>query len=118
MLFVAGCGGEGVYPVTGKVVYSDGQPVQGGSITFNNTAAKQSASGDIAQDGTFSLNFGQDKGAPAGDYVVTVTGNSDTYGAPPSVANIYGDPTATPLKQTIVAGKNENVEIKVERPRR
>lgn len=112
---VAGCGGAGLQPVKGKVVYGDGSPVAGGSITFNNSEKQISASGDIAQDGTFTLRFGDQTGAPPGDYKVVVTGNSDTYGAPPTVAAIYGDPLQTPLTQTIAPGQTE-VEIKVERP--
>ncbi len=112
---VVGCGGSDLQPVKGKVVYGDGTPVAGGSVTFNNTEKQISASGDIADDGTFTLRFGDQKGAPPGVYRVVVTGNSDTYGAPPSVANIYGDPLQTPLTQTIAPGQTE-VEIKVERP--
>jgi hypothetical protein len=112
---VVGCGGGDLQPVKGKVVYGDGTPVPGGSITFNNSEKQLSASGDIAQDGTFSLRFGDYNGAPPGVYKVVVTGSSDTYGAPPSVAPIYGDPQQTPLTQTISAGQGE-IEIKVERP--
>ena len=112
---VVGCGGADLQPVKGKVVYSDGTPVAGGSITFNNSDKQVSASGDIAQDGTFTLRFGDHKGAPPGVYKVVVIGNSDTYGAPPSVAAVYGDPLQTPLTQTISAGQGD-LEIKVERP--
>lgn len=114
---LVGCGGgESLQPVTGKVVYADGSPVTAGAVTFNHVEKQVAATGLIAQDGTFTLNFGDSEGAPAGEYQVVVTGDTETYGAPPTVANIYSDPSQTPLKQTIVEGDN-NLEIKVERPR-
>ena len=113
---LVGCGsGEKLHTVQGKVVYSDGQPVTGGAITFNNAAKQLSATSEIAEDGSFDLEFGDSRGAPAGDYQVTVTGKSD-YGEPPTVADVYGDPTRSPLTQTIVEGTND-LEIKVERPK-
>lgn len=113
-----GCNAQSdLRPVKGKVVYADGSPVPGGSITFNNREKQVSASGSIGQDGTFTLNFGDVQGAPPGQYQVVVTGSSDVYGAPPTVANVYGDPLQTPLTQTIADGPNENLEIKVERPK-
>ena len=112
--FVGCGGGESLQPVTGKVVYTDGTPVPVGTITFNNAEKQVAASSPIASDGTFALTTGESKGAPAGEYKVVVTGDTETYGAKPTVANQYGDPSQTPLKQTIVEGNNE-VEIKVER---
>lgn len=112
-----GCGGKSeLQPVKGKVVYNDGQPVAGGSITFNNSEKQLSASGDIASDGTFALKFGDQQGAPAGTYKVVVIGGSDTYGAPPTVAAIYGDPVHTPLTQSIAEGQTD-LTITVERPK-
>lgn len=111
-----GCGGgEKLSAVKGKVVYGDGQPVTSGSITFNNAAKQISATSDIAPDGTFTLQFDDRNGAPTGEYTVVVVGSSAEYGAPPTVAAIYGDPTNTPLRQTISEGPND-LEIKVERP--
>lgn len=116
-LALTGCGNNaGLQPVKGKVAYKDGKPVEGGSITFNNSQKQISASGDIATDGTFTLSFGTNKGAPAGTYSVTVTGNSE-YGQPATVANIYGDPSRTPLKQEIVDGAND-LTIEVDRPKK
>lgn len=114
---IVGCGGgESLQPVTGRVVYADGSPVPAGSVTFNHTEKQIAATGLIGPDGMFSLTFGDSQGAPAGNYRVVVTGDTETYGAPPTVANIYGDPSQTPLTQEIVEGKNE-VEIKVARPK-
>lgn len=115
---LVGCGGESLQTARGKVVYGDGTPVQGGSITFNNAEKRLSATSDIAADGTFALKFGNSSGAPAGEYTVVVTGSSDVYGAPPTVDNIYGDPSKTPLTQTIKPGSNTDLEVKVERPKK
>ena len=114
---LVGCGGgDSLQPVTGKVVYADGAPVPSGTVTFSNAEKQVAATGPIAQDGTFALTFGESEGAPAGDYKVVVTGDTETYNAKPTVANVYSDFSRTPLRQTVVEGTNE-VEIKVERPR-
>jgi hypothetical protein len=113
---LVGCSSGSLEPVSGKVVYPDGTPVPAGTITFNNSEKQVSATGVIAQDGTFTLNFGESEGAPAGEYKVVISGGGDSYDAKPTVASIYGDPINTPLRQTIVDGKNE-LEIKVERPK-
>lgn len=113
-LALTGCGND-LQPVTGKVVYDDGSPVQGGSVTFNSKSKGVNASGDIADDGTFALKFGGNQGAPPGEYKVVVVGKDTGYGNPPTVDNVFGDPANTPLTQEIVAGKND-VTIKVKRP--
>lgn len=114
VLLSSGCSG-GLPPVKGKVVYDDGSPVKGGSVTFNNKAQKVSAVGVIKDDGTFTLSFEGGRGAPAGNYTVVVVGKNDVYGAPPTVDEVYGDPLATPLQQEIVSGRND-VTITVKRP--
>ncbi len=113
-LLSSGCS-NGLPPVRGKVQYEDGTPVKGGTVTFNSPELKTSATGVIADDGTFSLASGDKPGAPAGSYKVVVVGNGDVYGAPPAVDDIYGDPLRTPLKQEVTAGPND-VTITVKRP--
>src|SRR5262249_51784711 len=57
----AGCGGAGIYPVSGKVVYSDGTPVtglKGSRVIFEGTGQdgkNYSAEGEIDGDGGFQL---------------------------------------------------------------
>ncbi len=87
--------------------------MKGGSITFNNSETKTNASGSIAEDRGFSLSFGGKNGAPAGKYNVVVSG-SGAYGEPETVAQIYGDPLKTPLRQTVADGPND-LTITVER---
>ena len=113
MLAVSGC--SDMPPVGGKVQYDDNTPVKGGTITFNNSEKKTSATGVIEDDGTFKLTSGDKPGAPAGNYTVVVVGKNDVYGAPPTVAETYGNPLTTPLKQEITAGAN-NITITVKRP--
>jgi hypothetical protein len=70
-------GGSSLYPASGKVNYQ-GQPAAGAQVTFHPKDAKNELtavrpSGVAKDDGTYTLTTGPDQGAPAGDYVVTVT---------------------------------------------
>src|SRR5438034_10853524 len=72
-----GPGGEKLYQVTGKVLYND-QPAAGAVVAFHPKDAKNELTamrpmGSVQPDGTFSLVTGKDQGAPAGEYIVTVT---------------------------------------------
>jgi hypothetical protein len=83
---LAGCGGGGsaehqVAPVTGRVVH-DGQPVNGGSITFRPINVEgtragvmgKPASAEVGADGTFSLStYGRRDGAVVGQHQVIYT---------------------------------------------
>ncbi len=76
----AGCGGPALprtYPVSGTVVYKNGQPMKGGSVQFETTADPLlRVVGDIGDDGTFRLRTLKDNaradGAPEGEYRVFV----------------------------------------------
>src|SRR5688500_5484453 len=80
-LGLVGCGSK-TYPVNGKLVWPDGSPVTeltGGTVVFEPKARPKAgepatgASGDIKEDGGFSLStFQPDDGAPPGDYYVAV----------------------------------------------
>ena len=55
---IVGCGPSGkfeTYPATGKVVFSDGKPLTGGTVMFKSEDQKVSARGPITEDGTFTL---------------------------------------------------------------
>jgi hypothetical protein len=71
MLLVAGCGQERVptYPVKGRVVFDDGQPVRSGTVELESMEAPLTASGRIQNDGTFVLGtYTPDDGAAAGKH--------------------------------------------------
>jgi hypothetical protein len=81
VLLATGCqGGKALpktYPVSGKVVYSDGTPMTGGLVQFKPKGnAEVTTSGAIAQDGSFTLNSFVDNqkvtGAIEGPHTVTI----------------------------------------------
>jgi hypothetical protein len=68
-------GGGGLNPVRGKVLYKN-QPLQGALVTFHPRGANAITAvppvGLTGEDGTFTVTTGQQEGAPAGAYVVTL----------------------------------------------
>jgi hypothetical protein len=95
LLAAAGCSKEKptlpeTYPVHGKVVFQDGQPVAGGSITFESETDKTvSTVGTIDPDGTFTLRSFKvgvrSPGAIAGPHRVTIVDAAATIRAVPGV---------------------------------
>jgi hypothetical protein len=79
---LTGCGnGEGLVPVSGKVLL-DGQPLtQGNVITL--PPAGRGASGIIQPDGTFQLKTGKDDGAKPGTHKVAVVAYASGPGQGP-----------------------------------
>jgi hypothetical protein len=72
---LTGCGDSNprTYPVRGKLVFADGEPVQTGLVEFRETASGTSARGTVAADGSFTLTtFAPDDGALPGTHQVTV----------------------------------------------
>ena len=74
LLLAAGCG-SGRYPVSGRVTYEDGTPVESGTVIGETTANGKlvGVQGNIEKDGSFS--WGSDRagdGAPPGVYKVLV----------------------------------------------
>jgi hypothetical protein len=66
-----------MYAVKGKVVYKDGQPLEGGKIQFHSVVSSPvTTGGDIKDDGTFTVQSRGDAtslpGAPTGAYNVTI----------------------------------------------
>ena len=63
-----------VYPVKGKVLLANGEPVSGGIITFHpKTNLGAEASGEIGPDGSFQLTtIVKNDGALPGSYTVSV----------------------------------------------
>ncbi|QDU63314.1 hypothetical protein Pan216_41920 [Planctomycetes bacterium Pan216] len=74
LLAVPACGPAGptTWPVTGKVVFPDGEPVAGGIIEFSPRDKGQNARGKIATDGTFTLTTGDRAGAREGPHGIIV----------------------------------------------
>lgn len=68
---IAGCGAT-TWPVTGKVVFPDGEPVRSGVVEFAPAEGGPAARGTIAADGSFALATGGRPGAAAGKYRVVV----------------------------------------------
>ena len=110
------------YTVTGKVVLKNGKPLTGGFITFTSvTNDEQRAYGDIAKDGTFTLDTvaltskarsERLAGAVEGEFRVNIRpGGSvdDGSGGPP----IGGGKPAFTLKKTYKIEAKENNEITV-----
>jgi hypothetical protein len=77
------------YPVTGKVVDANGNPLKGGTVQFDaGKGADLSVLGVIGADGTYTVKTFRDKqeadGAPEGEYQVTVTFLLGGTNAPPA----------------------------------
>jgi hypothetical protein len=121
----SGCGNrKSVYPVQGKIVDARGKSVPGATIIFcpaenvYDNANKPAGLSD--QQGNFTLaTYTQNDGAPAGEYVVTVEWSTGPKNpdkprqAPPDrLGGKFSDPNKSPLRATIIKGKN-TVEIQL-----
>jgi hypothetical protein len=113
-VFLAGCGGNGPYPVSGRVEFDDGQPatdMAGCTLTFTSAQLGKSAVGDVLPDGTFRLTtLKPGDGAFPGKYKVTVQqphpNPERRQYAKPVVDLIYEDEATTPLEATVEAKEN------------
>ena len=65
LLALPGCGGSGVYPAGGKVVFKDGTPLTGGVVLCEpiDEENKVSVRGYIGEDGRFRLGTHRDDDA-------------------------------------------------------
>lgn len=127
--FLAGCGGSGVYPVQGKVVWKDGSPateLAGSFVTFELPEKQTSARGTIQADGTFRLTTNKpDDGALAGEHKVLIVevgrkplGGPDATALAPGVMDSrYSDLATTDLTASVKPGTNQ-IELKIDRARR
>src|SRR5262245_61548018 len=120
-LGLAGCGGAGLYPVDGEVVWKDGQPakeIAGAQITFE-MAGKSSSHGSLKSDGTFTLHTGERAGAPAGDYTVLIIevgrkSIGETGIEPAKIDLRYATPSSSNLRATVKPGTNQ-IKLEVDR---
>jgi hypothetical protein len=121
LILLAGCTDRGLqlWPVAGKVVYQDGQPLPGGTIELENKDnSTLTAVGTIAADGTFRL----EEGAAAGKYRVAIVpvepidpDELDDKKPPPLLSSKYADIYQSGLEVTIEPKANE-LTITVEKP--
>ncbi len=122
-LALAGCGkGDPRVPVTGTVKFSDGSVPKGdmATITFQPTSGgpgAKGASSTIAEDGSFSLRtLKPGDGALPGDYQVTVHVMQGYPRGKSLIADDFTKASATPLKATVDASKENHFDFVVERP--
>jgi hypothetical protein len=114
------CSGNGLPSVQGKVLYKD-QPASGALVTFHPreiTATTALPTGLVREDGTFTLITGEEAGAPAGEYVVTVIWSEPAPRAkgasllePPDTRDrlrgAYANPATSNFKVAIKNGPNQ-----------
>jgi hypothetical protein len=116
-LALAGCGGNGTYPVTGRIVYEDdGSPIrelEGQTIYFDAHGIAKGSRGTLTADGTFTLTTpGVGSGAFPGKYKVSLTQPYPMPDRPPPkgkavVDKIYELPQTTILEEVVEEKTNE-----------
>ena len=112
----AGCDGNQQTPdraiVSGIVTFS-GQPLQGGSITFQSAEQPTGTTVMIQAGGRYSTDR-----APLGKNLVTIETESLQYGNAAAYVKIpakYNDPTKSGLTADVKLGENENVDFTLEK---
>jgi hypothetical protein len=118
-VLLSGCGGSGIYPVEGQVVWKDGAPAKdlAGSLIMFESAEKQTSSrGQIEADGSFHLTTEKENdGAPVGEHTVLIIeigrqamgGPDGTNIAPAKIDTRYMTPQTSDLKATVQPGENK-----------
>jgi hypothetical protein len=121
----SGCG-TGVYPVEGRVVWSDGSPtteLNNSIVLFENAAANTSAQGQIKPDGSFTLTTNTpDDGALPGEHRVAIIevgrkplgGPDASLMAPGAMDARFSDPNTSGLTANVEPGVNK-ITLTVER---
>jgi hypothetical protein len=120
LLGLAGCEANRTYPVAGKVVFTDGEPVTGGLVMFEPLDQPTvCARGHIRADGTFHLStYKTNDGACAGRHRVLVQPpmpNNRQESQSPPIHPRFGSFDTSGLEYTVTPGKN-TFTIEVERP--
>jgi hypothetical protein len=123
LVFASGCG-AGRYPVTGRVTYEDGSPVEAGTVIGEATVNGKvvGVQGNIEKDGMFA--WGADRagdGAFPGLYKVIVMpvalGDSElAEGKQPAVDGKYTKYNSSGITFEVKPGKND-LRITVTRPK-
>lgn len=120
---VSGCG-SGRHPVSGRVTYEDGTPVEAGTVIGEATVDGKlvGVQGNIEPDGRFTLGGERaGDGAFPGNYRALVMpvalGDAElAEGKTPAVDGKYGKYESSGIKFEVKAGKNE-LNITVSRPK-
>lgn len=124
--FLPGCGGKTIYPVNGKVVYSDdtlakelaGYKLEFEAIDTKLDGAGVSAAGEVQKDGTFQLTTRtENDGAVVGRHRVLIAPPLPEGDVPAGRRIIdprYGDYSTSGLEATIEP-KTNTVTLKVNR---
>lgn len=123
LVFIVGCGAAR-YPVSGRVTYEDGTPVEQGNVVGEATVNGKlvAVQGSISKDGSYSWGANYPgEGALPGDYKVIVQprelGEQEiSAGKLPDVDSKYGKYESSGLKFEVKPEKNE-FNIKVSRPK-
>lgn len=124
---VVGCGGSddrvATHAVSGKVVFPDGSPLDGGRIAFLSTEHGLSATGQIQSDGTFQLTtYEPGDGAVAGKHRVAVIApmpkdvDPDEVEVEPLIDLRFQDLEASGLEFTVSADGPNEFTVPVESP--
>jgi hypothetical protein len=108
---ISGCGGgtpfsaANVYPVTGKVLLPDGNPLTSGNVVFVATRSTVSSLAKIENDGSFTLN-----GLPEGEYKVRleVAASSHAKKGSPPFPSKYLDEDGSDLSATVKSDETAN----------
>ena len=119
---VAGCGGPELLTVSGRVVFTDGEPVKTGRIEYNAVEGPWRAVGKIDASGQFELATSDGTNAlPAGQYQVVVvqvviaedlSAAQHDHGRP--VPRKYADYRTSGLNATLTKENAESQSIALE----
>jgi len=124
LLLGAGCGSDrpATYPVRGRVVFSNGQPVKLGTVELLSKDHRINATGTIQADGSFELGtFSSRDGACAGEHSVIVMQmivteglqkHQNDHGLP--VDLVFSSYTTSPLKASIQPEGDNSLVLTVE----
>lgn len=119
-IFVCGCNNSGLISVSGTVQYPDGTPVTGEAATVifqpeNGNSPAKSASGEIAEDGSFALvTAATGDGAYPGTYKVVLKVWADYRTQKLAIPSTYSEARTTPL-DAIVDKSNRKFDFIVEK---
>ena len=73
LTLTTGCGGSGNVPASGRVLFSDQEPVRSGKVEVRSASSAARGIGTIDNEGYFSLKTDdQQDGVPPGDYDAVV----------------------------------------------